>query len=112
MVYTVYLNFTNSPMLVKAWTDSGMPRWYTRLAGVLGAIGALALLTGIFVPIVGALGLLWMVAYFVVATMTHIVVRDSFAHVSIPLVFLALCAVDAILRWPELSPVLSALRLG
>ena len=35
MVYAVYLNFTNFPMLVKAWIDSGMPRWYTRLAGVL-----------------------------------------------------------------------------
>jgi uncharacterized membrane protein YhaH (DUF805 family) len=112
MVYAVYLNFTNSPMLVKRWTESGMPRWYTLLAGVLGAIGALALLVGVVVPIVGALGLLWMAAYFIVATLTHIVVRDPFTTASIPLVFLALCVVGAVLRWPDLSPVLSALHLG
>ncbi|HEX9038388.1 MAG TPA: DoxX family protein [Ktedonobacterales bacterium] len=112
MVYAVYLNFTNSPLLVKSWTESGMPRWYTRLAGVLGAIGALALLVGVFIPTVGALALLWMVAYFIVATLTHVVVRDTFATTSIPLVFLALSIAGVALRWSSLSPVLAAIRLG
>ena len=112
MVYAVYLNFSNSPMLVKRWNESGMPRWYTRLAGVLGAIGALALLVGVFLPIVGALAMLWMAAYFLVATLTHLVVRDPFATTIIPLFFLALCVVEAVLLWPDLSPALTALHLG
>lgn len=112
MAYSTYLNFSTAPLLVKRWNESGMPRWYTRFAGVLGAIGALALLVGVFVPIVGVLAMLWMMAYFIVATLTHLVVRDPFATTRIPLFFLALCVMGAILRWPDLSPVLTALRLG
>jgi DoxX-like family len=111
MLYSVYLNFSNSPMLVKRWTESGMPRWYTRLAGVLGAIGALALLVGVIVPVVGALAALWMVAYFIVATLTHVVVRDPFTTISIPVVFLVISVGIAVLRWPDLSPALAALSI-
>lgn len=112
MVYAVYLNFSNSPMLVKRWAEVGMPRWYSLLAGVIGTIGAIALLAGDFFPTVGALATLWMVAYFVVATLTHVVLRDKFSSISIPFVFLAISIGLAMLRWPDLAPVLGTLHLG
>lgn len=111
MVYAVYLNFSNSPLLVKRWTESGMPRWYTRLAGALGAIGALALLVGVVVPVVGALAALWMVAYFIVATLTHVVVRDPFTTISIPLVFLVIAVGIAVLRWADAATLLPRVGL-
>ena len=99
MAYAVFLNFSNSPMLVKRWAELGMPRWYSLLAGD-------------FFPMVGALAALWIVAYFLVATLTHVVLRDKLSSISIPLVFLALAIGLAALRWPDLAPALGTLHLG
>ncbi|HEU5343337.1 MAG TPA: DoxX family protein [Ktedonobacterales bacterium] len=112
MAYAVFLNFSNSPMLVKRWAELGMPRWYSLLAGVIGLIGAITLLAGDFFPMVGALAALWIVAYFLVATLTHVVLRDKLSSISIPLVFLALAIGLAALRWPDLAPALGTLHLG
>lgn len=111
LAYGVYLNFSNSPTLLKQWEQLRLPRWYTRLAGVLLTIGSLGLLIGLAVPTVGALALLWMVAYFVVATMTHVVRRDKLSGISLPLVFLIVFIALAFARWPELTPALTNAHL-
>jgi hypothetical protein len=98
-------------MLMQQWEVVRMPRWYTLLAGVLLTIGVVGLLVGLMFPVVGGLALLWMVAYFVVGTLTHVVCRDKLANVSLPLVFLVVFAALSALRWAELTPLLSSLHL-
>lgn len=112
LAYAAYLNLSSAPMLMKQYTLLRLPRWYTLLAGVLLSTGVIALLVGLVSPAIGALATLWMVAYFVVATLTHVVRKDKLAAVATPLVFLALCVALAVLRWADLAPFFSALHIG
>lgn len=112
LAYAVYLNFSNSPMLMKLYGHLRLARWYTLLAGVLLTIGAVALLIGLAIPVVGELALFWLVAYFVVATLTHVVRRDKLTNVAVPLVFLAVVVALATLRWAEVTPLLSSLYVA
>lgn len=112
LAYSVYLNFSNSPTLMKQWAQLRLARWYTRLAGVLLTVGVGVLLAGLVVPVVGGLALLWMVAYFAVATLTHVVRRDKLSGVAVPFVFLVVFVVLAALRWTTLHPLLTRLHLA
>jgi DoxX-like family len=112
LAYAVYLNFSSAPMLMKQYTALRLPRWYTLLAGVLLSIGAIALLVGLVIPAIGALATLWMVAYFVVATLTHVVRKDKLTAVATPVAFLALFVALAVLRWAHLAPLLATLHIG
>ena len=76
--YTAYSLFAwTPPSLAKAREALHYPRWYWVLAGCVATIGALGLLVGLFLPVIGALAAAWMVAYFVVATL-----RISCARIS------------------------------
>ncbi len=80
---------------------ANFPRWYWVLAGCVATIGALGLLVGLFIPVIGALAAAWMVAYFVVATFTHLL-RKDLAGFAMPLIFLLLPLGLLILRWADL----------
>ncbi len=100
--YTAYSLFSwTPPSLAKAREALHYPRWYWMLAGCIATIGALGLLVGLFVPAIGALAAAWMVAYFVVATFTHLL-RKDLAGFAMPLIFLILPLGLLILRWAEL----------
>ncbi len=104
--YTAYSLFTWSPpAMAKAREALHYPRWYWLLAGYVASIGALGLLVGLFVPLVGVLATAWMIAYFVVATFTHLV-RKDFTGFAIPLVFLVLPLGLLVLRWAEVASLL------
>src|SRR5215467_1581106 len=65
MLYTAYTLFAWTPeVITKARDALNYPQWYWLLAGVLAVISAIALLVGLFVPVVGAFGVWWTVAYF------------------------------------------------
>jgi DoxX-like protein len=105
MAYAAYTLFAWTPLsLAKAREALHYPRWYWLLAGIVAAIGAIALLVGLGIPVVGAAAALWMVAYFVVATFTHLL-RKDFAGVSMPLLFLAICGGLLVLRWADAAPL-------
>src|SRR6185437_2426628 len=88
--YTAYSLFSWTPVsIAKAREALHIARWYWLLAGALATIGAAGLFAGLAVPVVGELAALWMVAYFIVAALTHITHRDM-ANVGMPLIFLAI----------------------
>ena len=71
--YTAYSLFAWTPAsIAKAREALHYPRWYWVLAGCMATIGAVGLLVGLFFPIIGILAAASMIAYFVVATFTHI----------------------------------------
>ena len=74
----------------------------------MATIGALGLLVGLFFPVIGALAAAWMVAYFVVATFTHLL-RKDLAGFAMPLIFLLLPLGLLALRWAELASILAVL---
>ena len=100
--YTAYSLFSwTPPALAKAREALHYPRWYWVLAGCVATIGALGLLVGLFIPVIGALSAAWMVAYFIVATFTHLL-RKDLAGFAMPLIFLILPLGLLILRWSDL----------
>ncbi len=106
-LYTAYSLFAQQPEgLAKQRAALHFPRWYWVLAGCVASIGGLGLIIGLFVPAVGALAAVWMVAYFIVATLTHLVRRD-FGGFVVPVVFGLVFVGLMALRWSDLTPALS-----
>lgn len=106
MAFTSYTLFAWTPAsLAKAREALHIRRWFWLLAGIVAAIGAAALFAGLVIPVVGGLAALWVVAYFVVASLTHITHKDM-AHVAPALVFLAIAILLVVLRWGDLAPLL------
>lgn len=105
--YAAYTLFAwTPPSLTKVREALHYPRWYWVLAGVLAAIGAIGLLVGLVIPVVGAVAALWMTAYFVVATLTHLVRKDMMS-LGFPLLFFAFCVGLTLLRWTDAAPLLA-----
>src|SRR5947209_14221933 len=105
--YTAYSLFTRTPpSLAKARDALHYPQWYWVLAGCVATIGAIGLLVGLFFPVIGALAAAWMVAYFIVATFTHLL-RKDFAGFAMPLIILILPLGLLVLRWAELASILA-----
>lgn len=103
--YTAYTLFAwTPPAITKARDAMRLPRWFWLLAGTVATIGAVCLLTGLVVPVVGALAAIWMIAYFVVATGVH-VVRNSMGDIAPAIVFLVLAIGLTALRWSDLAPL-------
>lgn len=110
--YAAYSLFTQTPPSVaKAREALHYPRWYWMLAGVVATIGAIGLLVGLAVPVVGAAAAVWMVAYFIVAMLTHII-RLDMVSLPMPLLFLAIYAGLTALLWNDLAPLRALVHLS
>jgi hypothetical protein len=108
-IYTAYSLFSwTPPTLAKAREALHYPRWYWMLAGVVASIGGIGLFVGLAIPAIGALAAVWMIAYFVVATFTHLLRKDV-AAIGIPIFFLVLFLGLTALRWSDLTLVLSSI---
>lgn len=83
--------------IVKALTDYSVPRGWWTLLGLAKAAGAVGLVVGLFVPLIGVLAGTGLVVYFVGAAVTVARAR-WYAHIPFPLVYAA--------------PVVGALVLG
>ncbi|HZC07845.1 MAG TPA: DoxX family protein [Ktedonobacterales bacterium] len=105
--YAAYSLFSGTPAsIAKSREALGIGRWYWLLAGTVATIGAAGLFVGLAVPVVGASAALWMVCYFIVATLTHVTHRDM-KNAGLPLIFLLVCAALAALRWSDFAPALA-----
>jgi hypothetical protein len=105
MLYTAYTLFAWTPeVITKARDALNYPQWYWQLAGVLAVISAIALLVGLFVPVIGAFGVWWTVAYFLVASLSH-VIRLDWANFYLPLIFLLPFLLLMWLRWDDARPI-------
>lgn len=110
--YAAYSLFTwTPPSVAKAREALHYPRWYWALAGVVATIGAIGLLVGLAVPIVGAAAAAWMVAYFIVAMLTHII-RLDMVSLPMPLLFLAIYVGLTALLWNDLAPLRALVHLS
>ncbi|MGW1053108.1 DoxX family protein [Streptomyces sp. NPDC001118] len=83
--------------IVKALTDYRVPQAWWTLLGVAKAAGAVGLVVGLFVPVIGVLAGVGLVLYFLGAAVTVARAR-WYTHIPFPLVYAA--------------PVVGALVLG
>ncbi|MER6383844.1 DoxX family protein [Streptomyces sp. NPDC001250] len=83
--------------IVKALTDYRVPQAWWTLLGVAKAAGAVGLVVGLFVPVIGVLAGIGLVLYFLGAAVTVARAR-WYTHIPLPLVYAA--------------PVVGALVLG
>jgi len=105
MAYTAYTLFAwTPPMITKARDALHYLRWWWVLAGCVATLGAIGLLVGLFIPTVGVIAIMWVIAYFVVATLSHLV-RKDWVNFAQPLLFLAIIAVLLWLRWADAAPL-------
>jgi hypothetical protein len=106
MAYVAYTLFAWKPgSLTRAREALRYPRWYWVLAGITAAIGAIGLLVGLGFSLIAMAALAWMVAYFIVATCTHLI-RNDMKGLGAPLLFLVIVAGLIALRWSDAAPLL------
>ncbi|MEV8530765.1 DoxX family protein [Streptomyces sp. NPDC051211] len=80
--------FFRAKWVVEPLADYGVPRsWWTWL-GVAKAAGAIGLVVGLFVPVIGVIAAIGTVLYFAGAVITVIRAR-SYAHIAFPLMYAA-----------------------
>ena len=107
--YAAYSLFTSTPpSIAQARAALRYPRWYWVLAGCVATVGAVGLLVGLAIPTLGAIASVWMVAYFIVATLTHLS-RGDVKNLGMPLLFLAIFIGLVALHWPDVNTVVTAL---
>ena len=85
--YAAYVDFSGPEWILHNMTRYGVPRSWLFLLGVLKAVGALGLLVGIAVPMIGSAAALGLVAYFVGAIVTVVRAR-CYSHIGYPIAFL------------------------
>lgn len=104
--YVAYSLFAwTPPALAKAREALLLPRWFWLLAGTVATLGAAGLFVGLVAPAVGAVAAFWMVAYFIVASLTHLLRNDA-RNIAPALVFLVVAIGLAALRWGDLAPII------
>jgi hypothetical protein len=90
--------FFHAKWVVQPLTDYGVPRsWWPGLATAKAA-GAAGLLVGLWVPAIGVLAGICLVAYFIGAVMTVIRAR-SYSHIPSPLLYLTPVAASLVLGY-------------
>ncbi|MFG2641100.1 DoxX family protein [Streptomyces sp. NPDC048370] len=80
--------FLRATFVVEPLADYGVPRAWWNWLGAAKLAGALGLLVGFFVPVIGTLAAIGLVLYFAGAVITVLRAR-SYGHVPFPLVYMA-----------------------
>ncbi|MGA5063534.1 DoxX family protein [Streptomyces exfoliatus] len=80
--------FFRAAFVVEPLAAYGVPRAWWNWLGAAKAAGAVGLLVGYFVPVIGTLAAVGLVLYFAGAVITILRAR-SYAHVPFPLVYMA-----------------------
>ncbi len=114
--YAAYSLFTGTPPSVAKVREAlHYPSWFWLLAKIAATTGAVGLLVGLGFAVmgfavIGAAAALWMVAYFVVATLAH-VIRKDMANLSMPISFLVIAVALVALRWGGVTQLLAVVHL-
>ncbi|MGW4474875.1 DoxX family protein [Nonomuraea sp. NPDC004354] len=80
--------FFRATWVVQPLADYGVPRAWWPWLGAAKAAGAVGLLVGLFVPVIGVMAGIGLVLYFTGAVVTVVRAR-SFSHVAFPLMYVA-----------------------
>jgi DoxX-like family len=100
----LWVGFSAASVLFRAkWvvepiTSYGVPRSWWPWLGVAKAAGAVGLLVGLFVPVIGVIAGIGLVLYFIGAVITVLRAR-SYGHVPFPLLYLAPVVASLALRF-------------
>ncbi|HEX6443637.1 MAG TPA: DoxX family protein [Streptosporangiales bacterium] len=84
--------FAHAKWVVEPLAEYGVPRSWWPWLGTAKAAGALGMLVGLFVPVIGVLAAVGLVLYFIGAVVTVVRAR-SYAHIPFPLLYLVPVAV-------------------
>jgi hypothetical protein len=95
--YSGAVVLTRAQWIIKALTDYGVPRSWWPWLGAAKLAGAVGLVVGLFVPVIGVAAGVGLVLYFTGAVVTVVRAR-WYAHIPFPMVYAA--------------PVIAALALG
>jgi hypothetical protein len=95
-IFSATLDFVRYKQILINMAKVGVPDWWITILGVLKAAGALGLLVGILVPLIGMAAASGLVLFFVGAIVIHLRAHDySFG---LALVFLLLAIAALVLR--------------
>ncbi|MFJ9648311.1 MULTISPECIES: DoxX family protein [unclassified Streptomyces] len=95
--FSGYSVLTGARWVLDSLAQLQVPRtWWTRL-GLAKSAGAVGLLVGLFVPVIGLLAAIGLILYFTGAVIT-VIRAHAYPHVAFPLLYMA--------------PVVAALALG
>jgi hypothetical protein len=95
--YSAVAVFFRAGWVVEALTASGVPRTWWNWLGLAKAAGAIGLLAGLFIPLIGVLAAIGLVLYFGGAVVAVLNAR-SYSQLPFPLLYVA--------------PVIGAMALG
>ena len=95
-IFSATCDFVRYKQVSIAMAKAGVPDSWMTMLGILKAAGALGLLAGIGVPLIGTAAAVGLILFFVAAIITHLRARDySFG---LPAVFLLLAVGALVLR--------------
>jgi type III secretory pathway component EscS len=95
-IFSATLDFIRYKQILLNMSKVGVPESWINMLGILKAAGALGLLVGIGVPLIGIAAAVGLVVFFVGAIFTHLRARDfSFG---LAVVFLLLAVAALVLR--------------
>lgn len=95
--WAAYVDFAGAEWVIANMKSYGIPRSWLFWLGALKAAGAVGLLFGIRVPLLGVAASLGLVVYFVGAIAT-VVQSKLYSHLGFPVPFLLLAAASLALR--------------
>jgi hypothetical protein len=80
--------FVEAKWVVEPITQYGVPRSWWPWLGTAKAAGAVGLVAGLFLPVIGLLAAIGLILYFAGAVVTVVRAR-SYAHIPYPLIYVA-----------------------
>lgn len=97
-IYAAANDFVRPKWLLGNMSKLGVPESSLRVLGVLKAAGALGLLIGIGVPLIGMAAAIALTLFFIGALITHLRARDLSLGKGVPVAFLMLVVAALVLR--------------
>jgi hypothetical protein len=96
--YSAFAVLSHAKWVVQSLVDYGIPRSWLPWLGTAKAAGAVGMLVGLFVPVIGVMAGIGLVLYFAGAVIT-VVRAHWYSHIPFPLVYVAPVIGALVLRY-------------
>src|SRR5439155_74966 len=97
-IFSAMCDFVRYKQVSIAMAKAGVPESWMTMLGILEAAGALGLLVGIGVPLIGTAAAVGLILFFVAAIITHLRARDYSFGLAVVFLLLAVAALVLGLR--------------
>ena len=91
-IFSATCDFVRYKQVSAAMARAGVPESWMTMLGILKAAGALGLLVGIGVPLIGTAAAVGLILFFVAAIITHLCARDYSFGLAVVFLLLAVAA--------------------